>query len=141
MQDKTKVTTVLVIDHDARVNEVLRQLLNDAGYTAVAAPDLDAAVHLLSTIKVDLVITNYMETTYRRGDRWPILEMFKQLVDPGTPFIVLTTSPEETNQTARQLGVAALIGKPFQLDDLFERVRLAIAGRQAATQDRARPQG
>jgi len=121
---------ILVIDHDARVNDALRMLLTDAGYKAVAASDLDAAVHLLSSLKVDLVITNYMEPAYRRGDRWPVLEMFKHLVDPGTPLIVLTTSPDEVGQSARQLGVADLIGKPFQLDNLLQRIERALEGRR-----------
>ncbi len=122
--------TILVIDHDARVNEGLRLLLTEAGYKAVAAPDLDAAVHLLSTLKVDLVLTNYMEPVYRRGERWPILEMIRQLVDPGTPVIVLTTSVDELSQSARHLDIADLMGKPFAVDDLLERVARAIAGRR-----------
>ena len=129
MLAKTVNQTILVIDHDPRVNDVLRLLLTDAGYKAIAAPDLDAAVHLLGSMKVDLVITNYMEPAYRRGDRWPVLEMFKHLVDPGTPIIVMTTSPEELNQSARQLGVADLLGKPFSLDDLLQRTARAIESR------------
>lgn len=130
MPVSAKPQTILVIDHDARVNDALRMLLSEAGYKAVAAPDLDAAVHLLSTIKVDLVLSNYMEPAYRRGDRWPVLEMVRLLVGPDTPLIVLTTSPEEVNQSARQLGVADLIGKPFMLDDLLARVARAIDGRR-----------
>ncbi len=60
MPPRTANPTILVIDHDARVNETLRELLAGLGYTAISAPDLDAAVHLLSTLKVDLVLTNYM---------------------------------------------------------------------------------
>ena len=129
MPDRTGSQSILVIDHDARVNDMLRMLLADAGYQAVAAPDLDAAIHLLGSLKLDLVITNYMEPAYRRGDRWPVLEMIKHLVDPGTPLVVLTTSPEELNQSARQLGVADLLGKPFSLDDLLQRTARAIESR------------
>jgi DNA-binding response OmpR family regulator len=130
MSVSSKPRTILVIDHDATVNDALRMLLSEVGYKAVAAPDLDAAVHLLSTVKVDLVITNYMEPAYRRGDRWPVLEMVKLLLTPDTPLIVITTSPEEVNQSARQLGVADLIGKPFLMEDLLARVARAIDGRR-----------
>ena len=129
MPISAKPRTILVIDHDARVNDALRMLLSDAGYLVVAAPDLDAAIHLLSTLKIDLVLSNYMEPAYRRGDRWPVLEMFRLLIGPETPLIVLTTSPEEVNQSAHQLGVADLIGKPFHLEDLLARVARAIDGR------------
>ena len=124
-----KSQTILVVDHDPAVGDFIAQLLLDQGYRVRAAPDIDAAVKLLSSVRIDLVVTNYMEPEYRRGDRWPVLEMFKQLAAPGTPFIVITTSPAELSQSARQLGVSDLIGKPFEVDSLIERVARAIAQR------------
>ena len=129
MPDRTNRRSILVIDHDARVNDTLRMLLADAGYQAVAAPDLDAAIHLLGSLKLDLVITNYMEPAYRRGDRWPVLEMIRHLVDPGTPLVVMTTSTEELNQSACQLEVAAIVGKPFEVDDLLQHIARAMEAR------------
>jgi DNA-binding response OmpR family regulator len=126
MSAETRNQTILIIDHDARVNDVLRLLLIEEGFKAIAADDLDAAVHLLSSIRVDLVITNYMEPAYRRGDRWPVLEALRQLAHPDIPFIVLTASPEELNQNAKDLGVAGLIGKPFVFDELLSRITQAI---------------
>jgi CheY-like chemotaxis protein len=126
---KPRSQTVLVVDHDPAVGDFIAQLLLDEGYRVRAAPNLDAAVKLLSSVRIDLVVTNYMEPEYRRGDRWPVLEMFKQLASPGTPFIVITTSPGELSQGARQLGVSDLIGKPFDVDSLVERVARAIAQR------------
>lgn len=125
----TKSQTILVVDHDAAVGDFVAQLLLDQGYRVRAAPDLDAAVKLLSSVRIDLVVTNYMEPEYRRGNRWPVLEMFKQLAAPGTPFIVITTSPAELTQSAKQLGVSNLVGKPFDIDSLIERVARAIAQR------------
>ena len=128
---KLKNQTVLVVDHDPAVGAFLEQILTDEGYRVRAAPDLDAAVKLLSSLRVDLVICNYVEPAYKRGDRWPVLELFKQLANPGTPFIVLTTSPEDMQQNARELGVSDVIGKPFELDTLVQRVARAIAERRA----------
>ena len=108
------------------MNDVLRLLLIDEGYKAIAADDLDAAVHLLSSIKVDLLISNYMEPAYERNGRWPVLELFKSLAHPDTPIIVLTSSPEELRQNARQLGVASLVGKPFVLDELLPLISQAL---------------
>lgn len=125
----TKSRTILVVDHDSAVGDFVAQLLLDQGYRVRAAPDLDAAVKLLSSVQIDLVVTNYMEPVFRRGDRWPVLEMFKQLASPGTPFIVITTSPAELTQSAKQLGVSDLVGKPFDVDSLIERVARAIAQR------------
>jgi DNA-binding response OmpR family regulator len=129
MRGKAGQQTILIIDHDARVNDAMQMLITDAGYNALAAHDLDAAVHLLSSLKVDLVITNYMEPAYKRGAHWPVLEMFQHLVNPGTPIIVLTTDKEGMEQNARQLGVADVIGKPFALEDLLQRITKAIESR------------
>ena len=127
----SKSQTILVVDHDSAVSDFVAQVLVDQGYRVRAAPDLDAAVKLLSSVRIDLVVTNYMEPEYRRGDRWPVLEMFKQLANPGTPFIVITTSPAELTQSAKQLGVSDLVGKPFDVDSLIDRVARAISQRSA----------
>lgn len=126
MSAKTKNQTILIIDHDARVNDVLRLLLIDEGYKAIAADNLDAAVHLLSSIKVDLLISNYMEPAYERDGHWPVLELFKSLAHSDTPIIVLTSNPEELRQNARELGVASLVGKPFVLDELLPLISRAL---------------
>src|SRR5450756_1047253 len=126
---KSKSQTILVVDRDLAVGDFIAQLLRDQGYRVRAAPDLDVAVKLLSSVRIDLVVTNYMEPEFRRGDRWPVLEMFKELASPGTPFIVITTSPAELSQSSRQLGVSDMIEKPFDVDSLIERVVRAIARR------------
>ncbi len=130
MLSKGRRQTILLIDREREVNELLRSVLGSEGYYCLTALNLDSAVHLLSTVKVDLVITDYMESTYRRGNRWPILEMFKQLVDPGTPFIVLTGDEAALRRSAVELGVALVVPKPFDLERLAVAVADTIKGRQ-----------
>ena len=125
-----KQRTVLVVNREPAMNQLLQTLLTNEGYTVLAATDLDTAARLLSSVRFDVVIADYMELQFRRGVRWPILEMFKALVDPGTPFIVLTTSPQAMLQSAEQLGIADVIEKPFDLGSLLERINKAIAGRR-----------
>lgn len=131
MPARNKHQAILVIDREPNVNAIVREILTSEGYRAIAAPNLDAAVDLLSSVKVSLVITDYMELYQRRGTRWPVLELFKQLVDPGTPFIVMTKDPEALRVSAQGLGVADVIAKPFEIGDLLERVNRAIAGRRS----------
>jgi DNA-binding NtrC family response regulator len=125
-----KHRTVLVVNREPAMNQLLQTLLTNEGYTALAATDLDTAARLLSSVRFDVVIADYMELQFRRGERWPILEMFKALVDPGTPFIILTTSPQAMLESAEQLGIADVIEKPFDLGSLLERIKKAITGRE-----------
>ena len=118
---------ILVIDSEPEVNDVIRTLLEIEGHHAVAAKNLDSAVDLLSSVKFDLVISDYMEIQYKRGEHWPILEMFQRLVEPGTPIIVLTASVEAAQQGAQRLGIAQIVPKPFEARDLLRIVAEVIA--------------
>jgi DNA-binding response OmpR family regulator len=127
-------TSILVIEQEPIVSDLIREALVTEGYRAIAAPNLDLAVHLLATLRINLVITNYMDSRYRRGDRWPILELFRHLAPPDTRIIVLTDSTYALAQEAQALGVADLIAKPFDLADLLQRVARAIGSLQVYSQ-------
>jgi DNA-binding response OmpR family regulator len=114
--------SILIVDHNAEVGDIVCEILTEEGFKATAAHDLDAAVELLSSVKYGLIIANYMESAYRRDDRWPILELIRGLAGEETPIIVLTTSPIARKQGAQRLGVADVVEKPFELDDLVTRV-------------------
>ena len=125
-----KQRTILIIDPTQSVYELLQSQLTNEGYKAIAALTLDHAIWLLSTEKVDLVIANYMESIYQRGDCWPVLEMLKNIGEPGTRFIATTSTKSGLTQSAQQLAIADLIEKPFEIGDVLERVARVIGERQ-----------
>ncbi len=121
---------ILVIDREESIAQMLGSVLTSEGYQAIAISNLDSAVSLLGTVKVDLVICNYMDSPFRRGDRWPVLETFKGLAAPGTPFLVLTANQVALRQGPSDLGVAQVVAKPFELDELLDRIAQALTGRR-----------
>jgi two-component system, response regulator, stage 0 sporulation protein F len=60
---------------------------------------------------------------------------------PDFPPTILITGfgDDETHQQARRMGVAAVMDKPFDMSDLLEKVRTAIAARDPNHSGQARP--
>ncbi len=119
---RSAVTTVLVVDDSRIVRMMVENLLQSVGYRVLQAPDGDAAIALLQTEAVHLVICD-IEMNNLNG-----FEFLRQrLQDPQwqwIPVLILSshTAPEY-RQLATQLGAAAYMSIPYQDPDLLATVR------------------
>jgi DNA-binding NtrC family response regulator len=103
--------TVLVVDDNDDVRELLQEFLEDAGFRVRAARDGEAAIQSFTREPSDLVITDM---------RMPKLNGLQVLqavraARPGTPVILLTGqgAAEGDADEARRLGVYACLTKPL----------------------------
>ena len=117
---------VCVVDDDADIREVLRDVLSFEGYDVVAAGDGESALELLraraqdcNLILLDLMMPHMNGWEFRR----------KQLEDPGIASIpvVLLTGAGNAAKTTDDLRVAGTIEKPVDLDALLAKVALYCA--------------
>ncbi len=119
------MTHVLVVDDDVTIREVVRDLLQDEGYTVTVAADGRHALEVIAGDPTpDLVLLDM---------RMPVLDgrEFAQALEARgvrTPLIVMTAqrNPEEA---ARLVGATSFVAKPFDLDALLEAVRAGVAER------------
>jgi signal transduction histidine kinase/HD-like signal output (HDOD) protein len=122
--------SVLVVDDEKHIRDILRESLESQGYSVVCAKNGDEGLALLTQRRFSLMILDV---------RMPVLgglELLREakgIAGFSTPVLLLTgmASPEEIDQ-AMALGAAACVRKPFQIESLLAEVaRLAAPGERA----------
>jgi len=111
------------VDDDARARAAVTRILQEEGYDATQAADGEEASSLLGALRPDLVLTDlHMPRLDGRG----LLQRVRAVL-PGTPVIVLSArGGTEAVSLTGGTGVAAVLRKPVQVDDLLERIRELI---------------
>lgn len=111
---------VLVLDDDIHIAELVRVVLEDAGYQVRVSTD-----GAMPSGPFDCIVTDLMSVSvYTRDDArdW-ILRVADRF--PHVPVIVVTAHPEAANDGA-SLGVRAVIMKPFDVEELMSVVREVV---------------
>jgi CheY-like chemotaxis protein len=121
------VTTVLIVEDEFAIADLLEMVLTDVGYRVLlAANGLQGLERLAEDPRPGLVITDYM---------MPVLDgagLIKAMQDSEAqrdiPFIVMSSMPE-ANVRERISGYAAFVRKPFQLAAVVELVASILHAR------------
>ena len=126
---KRKTSRVLIAEDDTEMRSMLAEALRAEGYLVDVFPD---GIHLLNTClseagesshlaKWDVIISDI---------RMPGLNGMTVLGGLRTsgrhlpPTILITAfGDEETHAEARRIGIAAVFDKPFEVEDLIDKVR------------------
>jgi putative two-component system response regulator len=110
--------TILLVDDERPVREVLAQALEWSGYRVVQAHHGRHALQLMQTARPDLVISDVM---------MPLLggvELCARLkADPDTALIPLILMSAAGRHIAEGAPADAFVGKPFDLDTMEALVR------------------
>jgi DNA-binding response OmpR family regulator len=114
--------TVLVVDDEPTLREVVVRYLERAGYRALEAGDGDEAETLRRTQPPDLVILDLM-LPGTDG-----LELCRRIrADSALPVIMLTARGEEADRiVGLELGADDYVTKPFSPRELVARVRTVL---------------
>lgn len=114
--------TILVVDDEPSIVEIVTLYLRRAGYTVRTAADGDAALRELAVQTPDLVVLDLM-LPHMDG-----LEITRRLRSEGdTPIIMLTSRSEETDRiVGLEMGADDYVVKPFSPQELVSRVRAVL---------------
>ena len=82
--------TILCVDEDARILSLRAALLSIAGYEVVTAADTEVALQLLASRHIDLVVTEYIQTSGGWQEFAGALKVHK----PEVPILLYTALPE-----------------------------------------------
>jgi CheY-like chemotaxis protein len=118
-QDSLAQPTVLLVEDDRDIREMIATLLGMAGFTVVACDSAECGLNALREQAFDLVLTDY--ALPRKSGLWLLQEAESEGLIQGTPVLIVTAHP---NVEASY----EVIQKPFDLDDLIERVRQRMEG-------------
>ena len=113
---------VLVIEGQAELGNVIRDVLTDEGYNVMAVRDQYGAVGVLRHQPVDLVVADLPAPEEGEGD--PLREISTDF--PDTPLITLVDDAADGIPFFgpwRRDGSRLFLPRPFRLDDLIAATR------------------
>ncbi|MDD4952373.1 MAG: HDOD domain-containing protein [Desulfovibrionaceae bacterium] len=118
-----RTKSVLVVDDEEHIRDILEEALSAEGYRVETCSDGDQGLKRLSGKDYDLLLLD-LRMPARNGLSL-LAEMGERTRD--VPIMVITglASPEEINE-ALALGALKCIQKPFRMDDLLRDVRKAL---------------
>ena len=117
--------TILVVDDDQNMRELLRLHLTSAGYTVHVAEDAIAAGYVVLRSPPDLIIS---DVNMPHLDGFEFIEALRaDKTVPNIPVIFLT-SEEEGLQRGKSLGAVGYVKKPVLADKLLSLVAQHVTG-------------
>ena len=114
-QDSTTGYTVLVVDDEANIRDLLRQELEEAGYRVREAVDGYDAIRQARTAPPDLIVLDVMMPGISGFDVVSVLRGAPET--SSIPLIILSII--EDRQRGKQLGVDRYLTKPVRIDELI----------------------
>lgn len=117
---------ILVVDDDASIRTVLRNILEHEGYDVIVAPNGKVAIELNRQKQADLVITDILMP--EKDGVETIVELKEEY--PKTRLIAMSggghLGPEFYLQIAKTLGVTGIFGKPIEREKLLALIRESV---------------
>jgi len=116
---------ILVVDDEPGLRESFRLILDD-DYEVVDVPDGPAALDVLRSAQVDLVL---LDIRLPGMDGIEVLERIKALDESVEVILVTAVKTVRTAVAAMKLGAFDYLTKPFEEDELLSLVRRALERR------------
>ena len=128
MPGRTRKPLVLVVEDDPDLGDTIVTFLKEEGLDAKLARDGDQAMRLVDQLSPAVMILDLMMP---RRDGFSVLrELRADGRISNLPVIVVTAIFGLSERLyATELGAADYVTKPFELDELIERVRNVLASR------------
>lgn len=115
--------TVLVVEDDPSISNLLKINLTLAGYTPAIAEEGEAAVRIFSERPADLVLLDLM---LPGKDGWQVLEEIRKK-KRKVPVIVVSAKTQKSDLTkGLEMGVTDYVTKPFDPIGLMEKIKKLI---------------
>ncbi len=131
--------TILVVDDDRRVVELLNVALTAHGYRVITAPDGEEAVKMALRERPDLLV---LDVRLPKRSGLEVCEMLRQDPDEPDVPIVIVSAASETD--ARLQGFARgaddYLSKPFSPKELIARIKRLLTRSAEAREARRRGQ-
>ena len=110
--------TIMVVDDDAAIRDVVATVLEEEGYTVITAASGEEALAMLHGRLPALVILDMRMPVM---DGWEFAERVRARYENRVPLLVMTAAVD-ARQRAAQVGAAGILSKPFDLHDLIRAV-------------------
>ncbi len=116
------IATILVVDDEPRIVQLVRDYLEHGGFTVLTASDGQTALRSARTGKPDLIV---LDLGLPGLDGLDVARSLRR--DGQVPIIVLTARTEESDKlVGLELGADDYLTKPFSPKELVARVRAVL---------------
>jgi chemosensory pili system protein ChpA (sensor histidine kinase/response regulator) len=123
--------TIMVVDDSLTVRKVTGRLLERQGYIVVTARDGVEAMEKLLGLVPDVMLVDIEMPRMDGFDLTRNVRADKRLA--RVPIIMITSRTADKHQNyAKEIGVSHFLGKPYQEDDLLEKISGFLKERRAA---------
>ncbi len=122
LEEKTGVATILVVEDDVALSNLLRSHLEAEGYTVLQSFDGPSALTTVEQTHPELILLDWMLPGM---DGLAVCRRLRQT--HLTPIIMLTARTEEVDQIlGLEVGADDYIAKPFSIRQVLARVRAVL---------------
>ncbi|NLF77278.1 MAG: response regulator transcription factor [Chloroflexi bacterium] len=116
------MATILLVEDEISLAQVVLRELETAGYTTVHAADGETALQFHAQTQPDLIILDWM---LPRRDGLDVLRQIRQ--SAATPVLMLTARSEEIDRVVGlEVGADDYLTKPFSMRELLARVHAML---------------
>jgi DNA-binding response OmpR family regulator len=114
--------TIMVVDDQSSVRQLLQEYLTEQGFRVVTAADGQTAIYLARHELPDVILLDIMMP---KMDGYQFLRQYRQ--ERQTPVIIITAREEETDAVlGLDLGADDYVIKPFRMRELLARIRAVL---------------
>lgn len=122
---------VLVIDDDPSIRRVVGFVLSDEGYEVAEAAEGGAALAEIERAHPDLIL---VDMKMPGMDGWEFVARYRERYGRRAPIVVLTAAQDAARRGAA-VDAEGYVAKPFDLDELAERVAAVLGGASRSSVD------
>jgi two-component system, chemotaxis family, chemotaxis protein CheY len=115
--------SVLVVDDNDDIREVLGLALEQEGYVVMQAENGRAALEVVARGMPALILLD-MKMPVMNG--WEFAAELRRTYAGSAPIVVISAA-EDARRRAMEIGAQGWVAKPFELGDLLEIVRRNLA--------------
>ncbi|MGG3520390.1 response regulator transcription factor [Bacillus pseudomycoides] len=116
------VRTILIVDDEPEIIEILRLLLEMEGFSILEARDGKSALNFIQKFKIDLAITDIMMPNINGYELIKIVRKEYKM-----PIIILSAKNQEMDKImGLGLGADDFISKPFSLLEVLARIQAQL---------------
>jgi CheY-like chemotaxis protein len=113
--------TILVVDDEKDIRTTIQEILEKEGYKVITAIGGDDCLEKLKKLNPDLILMDIMMP----GTPVPIV--VKRIKKPKISYLsVVKVSEAEKRDLMKQKNIVGFIPKPFEVEDLIEKVKKFI---------------
>ena len=124
--------SVLVVEDDRNIAELLQMYLEKEGYTVTVAADGGQGLSAFRSVKPDLVLLDVMMPVM---DGWAVCRAIR--AESTTPVIMLTAKGETDDKVAGlKQGADDYITKPFEMKEVLARIEAVLRRTSGVTAEK-----